>query len=165
MNRNKNYQDLYNKWTQPFLNHPLALNLCRTLNRIFTLIPFLMYPALLIVLWMQRDSRLLRIICVPAMSFLVLSIVRRAVNRSRPYESWDIEPLIIKKTKGCSMPSRHVFSSTIIAMVFLKIFSPLGISLMVLSLFTGLLRIIGGVHYPSDVLIGFFCGIFAGLLV
>jgi membrane-associated phospholipid phosphatase len=165
MSIGKNYQALYKKWTQPFLNHPLVLKLCRTFNRIFTLIPFLMYPALLIVLWIQRDSRILKIICVPAMSFIILSVVRRAINRSRPYERWDIKPLIIKKKKGCSMPSRHVFSSTIIAMVFLKIFPPLGISLMVLSVFTALLRIIGGVHYPSDVLIGFFCGVVAGLLV
>ena len=63
------------------------------------------------------------------------------------------------------MPSRHVFSSTVIAMVFLRIFPAIGICLLVLSVFTGLIRIIGGVHYPSDVLIGFLCGVSAGLFV
>jgi membrane-associated phospholipid phosphatase len=160
-----NYQGLYEKWTKPFLKHPLALTLCKNLNRVFTLIPFFMYPVLLIVLWIQSDTRFLRIFCVPAISFILLSIIRRAINRPRPYERWNIAPLIIKKKKGCSMPSRHVFSSTVIAMVFLRIFPAIGICLLVLSVFTGLIRIIGGVHYPSDVLIGFLCGVSAGLFV
>jgi membrane-associated phospholipid phosphatase len=95
----------------------------------------------------------------------VLTAVRAKINRPRPYETWDIDPLIHKDTKGNSMPSRHVFSSAVISMAWLRILPPVGAALLVISAAAALIRVIGGVHYPSDVMIGFLAGAAAGALL
>ena len=41
---------------------------------------------------------------------------------------------------------------------------PVGLVLLVLSAFLGLVRVLGGVHYPKDVLVGYACGLLWGIL-
>ena len=85
----------------------------------------------------------------------MLTVVRTRINRLRPYESWPIRPLIPRNKKGESMPSRHVFSSTVIAMVYLYVHPLLGILFLLVSLLSALVRVLGGVHYLTDVIAGF----------
>lgn len=133
-----------------------------TANRILTYLFYIAYPLLLIWIYVYRKSFFLKALLVPAVSFIILSAFRRLINRKRPYESWPIHPLIHKDTKGKSMPSRHLFSSAVIAMVFLYVNPVAGILALILSGADGVIRVIGGVHYPSDVTAGFVCGIIAG---
>ena len=44
------------------------------------------------------------------------------------------------------MPSRHIFSITIIAMCWLYIYQPVGIILLVMTLVLAVLRVVMGVH-------------------
>ena len=125
---------------------------------------YLAYPLLLLVLALQRDGRFFRSLLVPAVSFAALSLVRRALNFRRPYEVLDIDPIIQKDTKGKSMPSRHVFSIFVIAMTFLWIVPWLGVVLLVLGAALACVRVIGGVHFPRDVLVGAAVGILAGVI-
>ena len=102
--------------------------------------------------------------CVlPGAGFILLTLVRAKINRPRPYETWDIRPLIHKDTKGNSMPSRHVFSSAVIAMAWLPVYPPAGVLFLILTAAAALIRVLGGVHYPSDVTVGFLTGILAGI--
>ncbi len=55
-------------------------------------------------------------IWIPASGFVLFSLFRHWVNVPRPYEKWDIQPLLEKNSSGHSFPSRHVFSATIISM-------------------------------------------------
>ena len=41
---------------------------------------------------------------------------------------------------------------------------PVGLILLVLSALLGLVRVLGGVHYPKDVLVGYACGLLWGIL-
>ncbi len=59
------------------------------------------------------------VVIVPFLGFVTLTIVRRIINRPRPYEVDGIPPLIEKDTSGKSFPSRHVFSAYMIALTFL----------------------------------------------
>lgn len=96
---------------------------------------------------------------VPAVGFVLLTLVRKWINQPRPYEAWEIVPLLDKDSSGNSMPSRHVFSATIISMACLHTNLPVGLILLILSAFLGLVRVVGGVHYPKDVLVGYICGL------
>ena len=90
---------------------------------------------------------------------------RYLINRKRPYEKFDVPPVIPKDTKGKSFPSRHVFSATVIAMTFLFM-SPwmwLGVALLFVALLEGVVRVVSGVHYISDVIAGMVVGILAAL--
>ena len=60
--------------------------------------------------------------------------------------------------------SRHVFSATIISMACLHASLSVGVILLVLSALLGLVRILGGVHFPKDVVVGYICAIVWGVI-
>ena len=62
------------------------------------------------------------------------------------------------------MPSRHVFSSVIISMTILYLNKPLGIFFLIVSFLEACIRVIAGLHYVSDVLVGYILGILFGLI-
>ena len=117
----------------------------------------------------EKLSRMVRedlsaYILVPAFGFVLLTLVRKWINQPRPYETWEIIPLLDKDSSGNSMPSRHVFSATIISMACLHANLPVGLVLLVLSALLGFVRVLGGVHYPKDVLVGYACSLLLGIL-
>ena len=74
-----------------------------------------------------------------------------------------MRPLVPRNKRGESLPSRHVFSSTVIAMVYLYIHPAAGVCFLLVSLASAAVRVWGGVHYPSDVAAGFLAGVGSGL--
>ena len=162
----KNYQEWYDKRKSSLLQHPQLLQLMRVFNRMMTVLMPLAYLTLLGTAFMNKGLRqeLAAYIMVPAFGFVLLTLVRKWINQPRPYETWGIVPLLDKDSSGHSMPSRHVFSATIISMACLHANLPAGLMLLVLSAFLGFVRVLGGVHYPKDVLVGYACGLLWGIL-
>ncbi len=151
----------YRRWTRPFRGKE---GLVETLNRMLTRLGWLLYPVLLLALALKGDPRLLRCVLVPGVSFAAVTLVRRWINAPRPYEALEIDPIIHKDTKGQSMPSRHVFSMFVIAVTYLWIQPWIGVILLLLGVVLAVLRVLGGVHFPRDVLVGALCGIGSGLV-
>ena len=162
----KNYQEWYDKRKSSLLQHPQLLQLMRVFNRMMTVLMPLAYLTLLGTAFMNKGLRqeLAAYIMVPAFGFVLLTLVRKWINQPRPYETWGIVPLLDKDSSGNSMPSRHVFSATIISMACLHANLPVGLVLLVLSALLGFVRVLGGVHYPKDVLVGYACGLLLGIL-
>ena len=162
----KNYQEWYDKRKSSLLRHPQLLQLMRVFNRMMTVLMPLAYLTLLGTNFVGKGvwKDLSAYILVPAFGFLLLTLVRKWINQPRPYETWEIVPLLDKDSSGNSMPSRHVFSATIISMACLHANLPVGLILLVLSALLGLVRVLGGVHYPKDVLAGYACGLLWGIL-
>ncbi len=160
-----NYSDFYDSITSDLQRHPRAKTIICHLNSLLVLLMYAAYSALLLMLLVHRDARLLYCIAIPAISFVLLSIIRKLINRPRPYETWTITPMIPKDTRGNSMPSRHIFSSAVIATTWLWIYPPTGIILLFISVIAAAIRVIGGVHYPSDVIVGYLVGVLSGLIL
>ena len=162
----KNYQEWYDKRKSSLLRHPQLLQLMRVFNRMMTVLMPLAYLTLLGANFVAKGigKDLSVYILVPALGFVLLTLVRKWINQPRPYETWGIIPLLDKDSSGNSMPSRHVFSATIISMACLHANLPAGLILLVLSALLGLVRVLGGVHYPKDVLVGYACGLLWGIL-
>ena len=162
----KNYQEWYDKRKSSLLRHPQGLQLMRVFNRMMTVLMPLAYLTLLGTSFISKGlgNVLYAYILVPASGFVLLTLVRKWINQPRPYETWEIIPLLDKDSSGNSMPSRHVFSATIISMACMHASLPMGMILLVLSAFLGLVRVLGGVHYPKDVLVGCACGLLLGIL-
>ena len=162
----KNYQEWYDKRKASLLQHPQLLQLMRVFNRMMTVLMPLAYLTLLGTAFMNKGlgQELAAYIMVPAFGFVLLTLVRKWINQPRPYETWGIVPLLDKDSSGNSMPSRHVFSATIISMACVHANLPVGLVLLVLSAFLGLVRVLGGVHYTKDVLVGYACGLIWGIL-
>ena len=163
----KNYQEWYDKRKSSLLRHPQLLQLMRVFNRMMTVLMPLAYLSLLGTVLISKGlgQDLYAYILVPALGFLLLTLVRKWINQPRPYETWEIVPLLDKDSSGNSMPSRHVFSATVISMCLLYFFWLPGLICLLLSAGLGVVRVIGGVHYPKDVLVGYLCGICWGALL
>ena len=162
----KNYQEWYDHIASKIENKPIFLRLLRTFNRFMTVVMPMIYLTLLATTYLQEGlgKQVLIYVFIPASGFVILSFLRKKINAPRPYEEWTIKPLLDRDSPGQSMPSRHVFSATIISMACLHASLSVGVILLVLSAFLGLVRVLGGVHYPKDVVVGYICGLAWGLI-
>ena len=162
----KNYQEWYGHVASNIKNKAFLLRSLRAFNRFMTVVMPMIYLTLLATTYLQEGlgKQVLVYVFVPASGFVILSFLRKKINVPRPYEGWDINPLLDRDSPGQSMPSRHVFSATIISMVCLHASLSVGLILLILSAILGLVRVLGGVHYPKDVLIGYACGLVWGVL-
>ena len=92
-------------------------------------------------------------------------MLRKVLARPRPYEEYPIDQILEKETQHNAMPSRHVFSASVIAMMFFAISPILACILLVIAALEGYIRVVGGVHYPRDVIVGYLLGVFFGLFI
>ncbi len=162
----KNYQEWYDHIAGNIENKPFHLRLLRTFNRFMTVVMPIVYLTLLATTYLQEGlgKQIWMYLFVSASGFVILSLLRKKLNAPRPYEVWGIVPLLDRDSHGQSMPSRHVFSATIISMACLHASLSVGVILLVLSAFLGLVRVLGGVHYPKDVVVGYICGLVWGVI-
>ena len=162
----KNYQEWYDHIASKIENKPIFLRLLRTFNRFMTVVMPMIYLTLLATTYLQEGlgKQVLIYVFIPASGFVILSFLRKKINAPRPYEEWDIKPLLDRDSPGQSMPSRHVFSATIISMACMHASLPIGMICLTLSAFLGLVRVLGGVHYPKDVVVGYICGLVWGVI-
>ena len=162
----KNYQEWYDHIAGKIENRPIFLSLLRTFNRFMTVVMPMIYLTLLATTYLQQGlgKQVGIYLFIPASGFVILSFLRKKINAPRPYEEWDIKPLLDRDSPGQSMPSRHVFSATIISMACLHASLSVGVILLVLSAFLGLVRVSGGVHYLKDVVVGYIFGLVCGVI-
>lgn len=88
-------------------------------------------------------------------------------NAPRPYEMFDMKALVTKKDRptGRSFPSLTVFCAFAVAGLGLFIFqSWLGILALVLAVGLACIRVLEGVSFPRDVLVGASLGLVAAAL-
>ena len=134
------------------------------LYKILPLIMFISYPILIIYTFFYMKSELIKIIFVPFAVFVFITVLRKFLNKPRPYEEFNTPSLFDKNTKGQSMPSRHTASAFIIAMTFLYVNLYLGITSFFIAFMIALSRIFAGVHYIRDVLVGAGISILVGII-
>lgn len=162
----KNYQEWYDHIAANIENKPFLLSLLRTFNRFMTVVMPIVYLTLLTTIYFREGfgKQILMYVFIPASGLVILSFIRKKINAPRPYEKWDIKPLLDRDSPGQSMPSRHVFSATIISMACLHASLTVGFILLVLSALLGLVRVLGGVHFPKDVVVGYMCALVWGVI-
>lgn len=114
-------------------------------------ITFTLYPCILIYLGVTHNSHFLEAIWKPCLAFLFVTVFRKIINRPRPYEHMNIEPLRGHK-HGESFPSRHSVSAMIIALVCFYAHLYVGVFAMIIAVIICLTRILSGVHHISDVI-------------
>lgn len=170
-------EEQYARWTAPLRAHPRATRALLAANKLLTIVGYVAYPLLLVLLALEAlgfedggggsasaGALLARCIIVPAISFVAVSAFRRVYNAPRPYEALDIQPLIAKDTRGKSFPSRHTFSMFMIAASWLAYQPIVGCALLTAGIVMGTIRVLGGVHFPRDVIAGALAAAAAGLV-
>jgi undecaprenyl-diphosphatase len=84
-----------------------------------------------------------------AISHVIVQVVKRFVNRARPER-----PALIPLPDRFSFPSGHATASLAIALSYALAFPALAVVLTGLGLTVGFSRVVLGVHYPGDVVVG-----------
>ena len=138
----------YKKLTDWLEGHPALREGIILLNRWLPLVPFVCYPALLLLLnlrWfaMLRVGRgggaldfmqvIARAILVPGLAFWMGTLLRARLNFPRPYEQPGFVPLVPKSTRGNSCPSRHALSAAVLGMVWLYFYPAVGVGMLTIA--------------------------------
>lgn len=147
-----------------FVTHPYYLSLLKLTNRLVTLLMPLLYFYVLWAVYLKATKTwiVLAYLLVPAIGFVVLSVIRKRMNWPRPYELGTFPPLLNREGKGRSMPSRHVFSAAIISTVAWGVNPLLSFLGLSLALLLAGVRVMAGLHFVRDVVVGFLSAILWG---
>ena len=145
------YTDFYSKVSAPWRRLANGRDVLSGIDRALAWLVAAVYGVVLVWLVANGDARVWKAALVPAVTFVLVSVVRAGINAPRPYEAYRIDPLITKDTRGKSMPSRHMASVVIIACALAWIDMRWGIGAVVGCAAIGYVRIASGVHFPRDI--------------
>lgn len=96
----------------------------------------------------------------------ITDVLKNTFHVLRPcIELWPDVTLRVGKLDSFGTASAHSANMMAVAVVFLLYCRWWGLIPLAIAIFTGLSRIYVGVHYPSQVLLGWFCGAFAAFVV
>ena len=142
--------------------------LLRLIKILYTALPlgmFVVYPVMVILNGIKGfDHRFILSIVVPAVTLVGVAVIRKLINKKRPYEKFETNSLIKKDKSGQSFPSNHSACGFVIAMTGFSLNPWLGCALLFVALIIALTRIFAGVHFIIDVVAGTIIGILAGLV-
>ena len=162
------YERSYERIARPFRGEAAK----RALNALDKGLPYLFalaYACALVYLFATGDARFWWVLIVPAATFALVTAMRMIVNAPRPYEAERIDALVHKDTCGKSFPSRHVACAVIIACALFSISPIAGSVAFAACAAISFTRIVGGVHYPRDVvaaaLVVALCGIIGFVII
>lgn len=136
----------------------------RIISHASVLLSALAYAMLLVGTYLREPMLAVRICVAGAVPFFVVTVLRKLINAPRPYELYSFYENAPKKKNGSSFPSRHVFSSFVVA-VLSYILSPwLAFAVSLVGIALSVSRVLLGIHFVRDVIAGAFIGITSGLI-
>ena len=121
------------------------------------------FYALLAFLIVSMDKRVFTVALIPLLTFGITIFIRNKLNYPRPFQTLGFTPLV-SHAIGNSCPSGHASSSATISMAFYYIYPPIGFFFIFVTIVICFTRVLAGVHYPKDVIIGALMGFLFGAI-
>ena len=160
----QHYEQRYEQWAAPLRGRPGVVRALNIVNRGIVIVFYVVYALLLGWACVSDPWRLVPLVGVTAVGFVAVSFFRRRFNAPRPYECCAIAPLIARDGAGKSFPSRPTFSAFAIAASWFVASVPVAVVLLVAAGVLAVCRVLGGVHFPRDVVAGALIGSATGAL-
>lgn len=137
---------------------------------------FIVIAVLLFYLWTPRLRKLdlkiralhtgLALFSAFFARFGITSLIRFLYPRERPFVFGGLDALINQNPLESSFPSGHATFFMALAVYFLLIGQrKLGIFLFVSAILIGVARVAAGVHWPSDIIVGWMVGAFVSFII
>lgn len=158
------YEQRYEQWAAPLRGRPGVVRALNIVNHGIVVVFYAAYALLLGWACVSDPWKLAPLVGVTAVGFAAVSFFRRRFNAPRPYECCSIAPLIARDGAGKSFPSRHAFSAFAIAASWFAASAPVAVVLLVAAVVLAICRVLGGVHFPRDVIVGALIGSVTGAL-
>ncbi|MGC4404270.1 phosphatase PAP2 family protein [Methyloversatilis sp. MC4-4] len=137
------------------LDHRPCLIAARAISRLGDGEAWLLLIALLAVMPGGAGMRCaLHLLAVGAAGLLIYGLLKRRTARRRPCVSLHGLHLCMPPLDEFSFPSGHTLHATSFALVALHHLPALGLGLLAFAVLTALVRVMLGLHYPSDVVAG-----------
>lgn len=160
----QHYEQRYEQWAAPLRGRPGVVRALNIVNHGIVVVFYAAYALLLGWACVSDPWKLAPLVGVTAVGFAAVSFFRRRFNAPRPYECCAIAPLIARDGAGKSFPSCHAFSAFAIAASWFAASAPVAVVLLVAAVVLAVCRVLGGVHFPRDVVAGAFIGSATGAL-
>lgn len=117
---------------------------------------------MLAVLWLSQglaySAQMLYIICAGSLGTLIYKLLKHKTTRPRPYQVHQVIVMGERPLDHFSFPSGHTLHA-VMATTVLGYIQPMLLMLMLpFTLLVALSRMILGLHYPSDVMVGALIG-------
>jgi undecaprenyl-diphosphatase len=128
----------------------------------YTMIYFLIIFAILAPIFIRRDFiySFLNFVGVDS-TWVAVYIVKNIFLIPRPFVTLNLTPLFLET--GFSFPSSHVAVMAVLTVLIWKLNRKLGIVFLIFTILMGISRMVIGVHYPFDVILGGCLGMLIGL--
>ncbi|MBQ8322092.1 MAG: phosphatase PAP2 family protein [Clostridia bacterium] len=107
---------------------------------------------------------LIKLAIILGIPFIAVSIIRKLLNKKRPYEIYDFYEIKPKKREGLSFPSRHAHSFFAVSLAVSFFYPILFIPLLILGLALCTFRVLLGIHFIRDVVTGALTGTISTIL-
>jgi membrane-associated phospholipid phosphatase len=164
------YKKIYGATSIFIQKRPFLKSALKILDIALTVLFFVAYGALcLYAFYTKMNANALMGILFPLfLCLLIVTVLRLAVNRPRPYaeDGANITPIAKKKnSENNSFPSRHVACAMAISTVFLSIAPTIALPLYFFACLLACIRFLLGLHYPTDLLAGGAIGLVSGVIV
>ncbi len=135
------------------LNNKLAKKLGILISKYSQKLFVLIYAIGILLVLRYNFHYIFKFILIPFVTLAYNTFLRGRLNMPRPFVKENILPLVDHEASG-SCPSNHGASAMIIAIAYFCINPYVAVFLVILAFATGLSRVMTGVHYPLDVLLG-----------
>lgn len=153
-----------------WVNHRLSCWLMDVIMKVTTQMGSLGFAIILpVLLYISGRDYLpevaVKMLIVLAVSQLITQIIKRLVNRPRPFRVMD--NVLTKNFPSCrySFPSGHTCAAFTLAFVLSGSIPGLSMIFYSLASLVAISRIYLGVHYPTDVIVGYFTAYICHLVV
>jgi 4-amino-4-deoxy-L-arabinose transferase-like glycosyltransferase len=118
----------------------------------------------------RRKSRAVTIVFVLIAASLASSVGKTLIGRERPLQSkgesvFHGPALGVYSSRQQSMPSGHTTTAAALAVVLARFYPSLRTLMIVLTFGVAMNRVVTVAHYPSDVVVGAWVGIFSALMM
>lgn len=160
----QHYEQRYEQWAAPLRGRPGVVRALNIVNHGIVVVFYGAYALLLGWACVSDPWKLAPLVGVTAVGFAAVSFFRKRFNAPRPYECCAIAPLIARDGAGKSFPSRHAFSAFAIAASWFAASAPVAVVLLAAAVVLAVCRVLGGVHFPRDVVVGALIGSATGAL-